>query len=320
MPNIFHIVINPKALEYYKDILEYVMGLKYFQYVRVVEHIGQEQKHYHMVLQLSKSMPKLSTNKLHGAHIKPKLYFLNGSTKKLLDYINCEDNNPNHIGVNAVLIDEYGTLKQQGGEHGIKRLLEIDNKEDLPDYKMYNIWKKVKQDHNSEKSFREMLQSIKDGTLKGPEVIYFIGKPGSGKTFNGYKYALARYDINDITKVTINNNFFKFTGDSNAKCLIVEEFRQSQLHPSSLLQFTDKYGYEAPIKGGHTYVKPECIIISSIIHPKRLYKEQFEELNEQFIRRITHLYEVEYDHNYKEIDMNNETLEFNYTHNCNSSF
>lgn len=31
MPNVFHIVINPAALEYYQDIKEYVMGLKNFQ-------------------------------------------------------------------------------------------------------------------------------------------------------------------------------------------------------------------------------------------------------------------------------------------------
>jgi hypothetical protein len=121
---------------------------------------------------------------------------------------------------------------------------------------------------------------------------------------NAYKYALAHFDKKEITKVTICNNFFEFVGSCEDKCLVVEEFRPSQLHPSSLLQFTDKYGYSCPIKGGHKYVKPEMIIICSIIHPSRLYREEKEELNEQFTRRITHLYEVNSNHSYYEIHLN----------------
>lgn len=319
MPKVFHLILNPKSIEYYKDILNYITGLKSFQYLRCCEHVGQSEQHYHMFVQFTVPINKLSVKKLHGAHIIPRddNKYPYGSNQAILNYVNAEDEEHKKENVTAILIDEIGEYKQQGGHHSVKHLLEIEKEEDLPDYKMYNIWKKLKYEHDSDANFREMLQSIKDGTLKGPDIIYFIGKPGNGKTYNGYKYALSHYDINDITKVTINNNFFKFTGNSNAKCLVLEEFRQSQLHPSSLLQFTDKYGYEAPIKGGHAYVRPECIIISSIIHPRKLYSEHNEELNEQFIRRITHLYEVDYDHNYKEIDINNKTIEDMYIYNCN---
>lgn len=313
MPNVFHIVINPKSLEYYKDIKKYVLGLKYFQYMRCVEHIGQEEKHYHLVLQLSRSMPKLSVTKLHGAHIKPKTF---GSTKALIDYINCEDEEHKKNNVTYELVDEIGKYKPQGGDHTVKTLLEYDNVEDLPDYKMVNTWKRLKLEKESTNSFRNMLSEIKNGLLTGPNVIYFIGKPGSGKTYNAYKYALSKYNEDEITRVSIINNFFKFTGSDKDKCLIIEEFRPSQLHPSLLLQFTDKYGFECPIKGSYKYVRPECIIICSIIHPARLYREEKEELNEQFTRRITHLYEVEYDHNYKEIDINNKTIENMYIYNC----
>ena len=58
------------------------------------------------------------------------------------------------------------------------------------------------------------------------------------------------------------------------------------------------------IKGGYKYVKPEMIIICSIIHPSRLYREEKDELNEQFTRRITHLFEVQSNHSYTEIFLN----------------
>ena len=153
-----------------------------------------------------------------------------------------------------------------------------------------------------------MLDNIENDQLRPIKVIYFIGKPGSGKTYNAYKYALRNYTKEEITKVTIQNNFFEFVGSNKDKCLVIEEFRPSQLHPSSLLQFTDKYGYSCPIKGGYKYVKPEMIIICSIIHPSRLYSEQKEELNEQFTRRITHLYEVTNNHSYTEIFLNQVSI------------
>lgn len=306
MPNVFHLIINPAALEYYEDIKEYVMGLTYFQYLRVVEHIGQSQKHYHMFLQLSKSLPRLSIRRLHGAHVVPRddKKYPHGSTKAILRYINCEDNSPNHVGVTAVLIDEEGELKPQGGNYTVGYLEELgDDIAEMPAI-YYNIHQKIQNKKKSDTAFYEMLDMIEQDSLRPVEVVYFIGKPGTGKTYNAYKYALSKFTKEEITKVTIQNNFFEFVGSNKDKCLVVEEFRPSQLHPSSLLQFTDKYGYSCPIKGGYKYVKPECIIICSIIDPRRLYREEKEELNEQFTRRIKHLYEVTSNHSYYEILLN----------------
>ena len=280
------------------------------QYMRVVEHVGQEQKHYHMFLQLSKCLPKLSIRKVHGAHIVPKddKRYPHGSSKKILEYINCEDNSPRHIGVTAILIDEEGEYKPQGGNYTVGYLEELgDDIQEMPAI-YYNIHQKIRNKKKSDEAFYKMLDAIEEDRLRPVQVIYFIGRPGSGKTYNAYKYALRLFNKEDITKVTIQNNFFEFVGSNNDKCLVVEEFRPSQLHPSSLLQFTDKYGYSCPIKGGYKYVKPEMIIICSIIDPRRLYREEKEELNEQFTRRISHLYEVSSNHSYTEIFLNQVSI------------
>lgn len=303
----FHIVLNQACLEYYTDIIGYLKSLSGFQYLLVTEHVGQPNKHYHVYVQYNQSK-QLSIPRLFGGHIE-KCF---SSAKRNIDYLMCRDKKHQEEGVTAILIEEEGEPKLKGGNYTVGYLRDVDNVDEIPAV-FYNIKRKIDAEESSTKKFHAMLDELRNDSLSPVKVIYFIGKPGKGKTYNAYKYAFRLgYANEDITKVTINNNFFEFTGSINDKCLIVEEFRPSQLHPSSLLQFTDKYGYSCPIKGSHKYVKPEVIIICSIIHPAKLYSEQKEELNEQFTRRISHLFEVTNNHSYFEVSLDHE---FYYTHN-----
>ena len=303
----FILTLNPLTLEYYAEVIAYLKSLKGLNYLLVTEHLGQGQKHYHVYVQY-KNTKKLSVRRLYGAHFE-KCY---GSAQANIKYCKAED--PKHIqlGVTAIVIEEEGEPMTKGGNFTVGYLEELDNKQELPAI-YYNIYNKIQNKKKSDDAFYEMLEEIEKDALKPIEVVYFIGKPGNGKTYNAYKFALQHFKKEEITKVTINNNFFEFVGSNEDKCLVVEEFRPSQLHPSSLLQFTDKYGYSCPIKGGHKYTKPEMIIICSIIHPARLYREEKDELNEQFTRRITHLFEVMENHRIREIGINIDP--FYYTHN-----
>lgn len=302
----FLLTINEQSLEFYQDIVDYVTKLNQFQYMLVTEHIGQENKHYHMFLQYNTSK-RLSVARLHGAHID-KCF---GSAQQNIDYCKCQDKKHKDLGITYILIDEKGEPKLKGGNWTIKRLKECDDESEVPAH-LYRIKKRITEEQKKNELFFQMLDGIKNNDLSPVNVIYFIGRPGRGKTYNAYKYALEHYEKDEITKVSIHNNFFEFVGSNKDKCLVVEEFRPSQLHPSSLLQFTDKYGYSCPIKGGFKYIKPECIIICSILHPARLYKEDKDELNEQFTRRISHLYEVTINHRVREVSLEND--DFYYTH------
>lgn len=291
----FILTLNEATLEYYTDVINYLKSLKGLHYILVTEHIGQGNKHYHVYVQYNNAK-KLAVSKLHGAHFE-KCY---GSAQANIAYCKAEDEKHKTLGITAVLIEEEGEPLLKGGNYTVGYLEELDDRRELPAI-YYNIYNKIQNKKNSDEAFYDMLSNIENDSLRPIQVVYFIGKPGSGKTYNAYKYALSHYNKEDITKVTIQNNFFEFVGSNQDKCLVVEEFRPSQLHPSSLLQFTDKYGYSCPIKGGYKYVKPEMIIICSIIHPSKLYREEKYELNEQFTRRITHLYEVQSNHSYTEI-------------------
>ena len=103
--------------------------------------------------------------------------------------------------------------------------------------------------------------------------------------------ALKEYKKQEIGKITLKNDFFDIVNE-NAKCYVIEEFRPSQIKASDFLQLTDKYGYRCNIKGGFVTLRPEKIIICSIIPPEQIYRE---EVNKQFMRRITERIDLDID-------------------------
>lgn len=279
MPNVFHLILNPAALEYYKDIKEYVTGLKYFQYLRVVEHIGQEQKHYHMFLQLSRSMPKLSVKKVHGAHIVPKddKKYPHGSTKAMLAYINCEDDSPQHKGVIAVLIDEEGEYKPQGG-YSVQALLDCENVEDLPDYRMVNTWYKLK--NLKPMKVRERRKSVK--------VYYIQGPSGIGKTNKAMDIA-EEFELqwNTFTDWIKYENSFYSGVTGGAKIAIYDDFRPGDMKAKEFVNLIDYNKHNLNVKGGGFINNYNLIIITSVVKLSTIYKNiEADEPRKQWERRV----------------------------------
>lgn len=280
----FILTVNEKSLEHYNDIKTYLTGLKSNTYYLCCEHIGQNNKHYHIYVQF-KTPIKLSIKKLYGCHIDKS----RGTPQDNVKYLRCQDDKHIKKNIKSVQIDEIGEIRNWGGVSNIKQIKE-STKEELEEtlpINLYNIAQKIKHEQEEEDIFMNMLEEIKNDNLKSPNVIYIYGNSGNGKTYNAYKYALKYYDKKDIGKMSINNNFIKLINDS-AKCYVIEEFRPSQIHASEFLQLTDKYGYNCNVKGGFKTIRPECLIICSILHPTEIYKD---EINKQFTRRIKTFYE-----------------------------
>ena len=164
------------------------------------------------------------------------------------------------------------------------------NIEEVPP-QYYRIKKEIDAEEQDEINFFDMLDEIKNDELKAPKIIYITGGTGKGKTYKAYKLALENYDKQDIGKLTLKNEFFDVI-NKNAKCYVIEEFRPSQIKASDFLQLTDKYGYRANIKGGFVSLRPEMLIICSIKRPEEIYKD---EINQQFIRRITDIIDLDED-------------------------
>lgn len=299
----FLLTVNEKSLAHYEEIRKYITGLKSNTYFLCCEHIGQENKHYHIYCQFSNAI-KLSVKKLFGSHVEVCF----GSAQQNINYVKAEDDKHKKLNITSELIDEIGEPRLKGGFHTVKDIKDMNEEElnDLP-IMYYNVADKIKSKQREEDIFMDMLTEIENDNLKGPEVYYITGPSGKGKTYGAYKLALSKYNKKDIGKMLINNNFFKITNDK-AKCFVIEEFRPSQLHASDFLQLIDKYGFNCNIKGGFITIRPQCFIICSIIPPKKIYKE---EINEQFIRRLTEIYEIDENHELKKyIDKDNEAFTF----------
>lgn len=99
----FILTLNEVTLEFYTDIKEYLTNLSQFQYFLCCEHIGQENKHYHVFVQY-KNTKKLSLRRLHGAHLE-KCF---GSAQQNINYVKADDKKHRELGIQGILIDEEG--------------------------------------------------------------------------------------------------------------------------------------------------------------------------------------------------------------------
>lgn len=290
----FILTVNEAALPKYAQIKDYLLHWNSNNYYLAVEHIGSENKHYHIYVQYSCPV-KMKYECLLGAHCEATY----GTPQECVRYLKCEDKKHVEEGVHAEVIEEIGELRKSGGRT-IKAVMEMTPEErmDLP-IQYANIVDKINSKQKSEESFQQMLDEIRNDDLKAPEVVYINGASGRGKTYGAYKLAMNKYENKDIGRITIQNGFFTFDNE-NAKCFVIEEFRPSELHACEFLQLTDKYGYNCNVKGGHHYIRPEMLIICSIIDVDEIYKE---EINQQFKRRITKYFTMEDEHQMVEGDL-----------------
>lgn len=269
----FLLTLNLATLEYYKDILEYVTGLAHFQYLLCTEHIGQENKHYHMFIQYNQ--PKyLSIPRLHGAHIE-KCF---GSAQQNIAYCKCEDKKHQELGITYVLIDEIGEPKLKGGDWTIKRLRECDDESEIPAH-LYRIKKAITEENDLDLEVDDIGKEIK--------VFYIQGPSGVGKT-NRAKQIAKDYSSSLGTKINMikyENGFYHGVG--KAKIAIYDDFRDSHMKPSEFINLIDYNKHYMNIKNGSKLNNYNLIIITSVIPLKKIYRKMYDdEPKKQWERRI----------------------------------
>lgn len=261
-------------MENWVNLCEKFRDLKSCDYIVAGKEIcpTTKKEHVHIYVHLT-STYRLSKKILaFGAHIE----ICRGSPKQNIAYVKKDGN----------IVYEYGKEPHQG-QLTCGDLLQMEKKE-VPG-PLKRIWTELQEEEREEKDFRQMLREIKERKLRAPEIVYVTGESGAGKTFKAYDDALNDFEEEKIGKLTIENGFVKAT-IKDAECFVIEEFRPSQMKASSFLQLTDKYGYSCNIKGGHLHLRPKRIYICSIIPPEDIYRD--EEINAQFLRRITKRIEV----------------------------
>lgn len=281
------LTLNEKTLEHYESVKEYITHYKSLNYYLCCEHIGQENKHYHIFIQFN-NLIKLDIKKLYGAHVD-KCF---GSPQQNYNYVKCLDEKHRTLGIEAIVIDEIGEIKKTGSTIRDVKEMTPEQREELPVQYLKQV-REITQKEQDEKTFFDMLTEIENNELKAPDIIYLTGPSGKGKTYQAYKLALSKFPKLKIGRLTINNNFINIENEY-ADCYVIEEFRPGDIKPSQFLQLIDKYGYQCNVKGAFKLIRPKMIIICCIYPPEDLYRN--EEINEQFQRRITECYKIGPDH------------------------
>ena len=261
-----------KIEELKQNIMTY-KSLRYLMIGAIEKAPTTGHEHVHIYAYF-KTPLKLSIKKCCGAHVEPT----KGTFNDNLQYLTKDGN----------LTFEWGERPHQGLKT-VKELREMNADDVPPQY--YNIKTKIDQKKHDEDVFFQMLDEIENDELKAPDIVYITGGTGKGKTYTAYKRALKEFEKSKIGKLTLKNEFFDIINE-NAECFIIEEFRPSQIKASDFLQLTDKYGFRCNIKGGFCTLRPKKIFICSIIPPEQIYKE---EINKQFLRRITEIINLDAD-------------------------
>lgn len=269
----FQFTLN--QVEKYQDLLTMLKSLKSCDYILSAKEVAPTTGHEHIHIYTHFDKPYRISKKILsiGAHVE----VCRGSPKQNIDYIRKDGN----------ILDEIGEVPHQGSRT-IKELRELPRNECPPN--LIRIYDEEHEKQRREESFQNMLNEIDNDELQGPEVIYFTGEPGVGKTYSAYKYALKNFEKQNIGKISFNNGFADIV-NPKAECFVCEEFRPSDLRASKLLELLDKYGASVNVKGGFEYLRPKSIIFASVFDPKALYSD--EEKNEQFMRRIKRIFKCE---------------------------
>lgn len=142
----------------------------------------------------------------------------------------------------------------------------------------------------AEEKLNAFLQDVKERKDVKPEVVFIQGGSGSGKTRMAWEMATDEYPSSMIGFLNFSNGF-AHGARLDAPCIIMDEFRPSELHAAEFLKLIDRYVYSENIKQSSIVIRPKKIIITSILPITEIYKE---ELNGQFRRRVTKFIDLGY--------------------------
>jgi len=115
-----------------------------------------------------------------------------------------------------------------------------------------------------------------------PLVKWYYGATGTGKSRTAYE------ELEDPFTAGATSKWWQ--GYDAHENVIIDDFRKSFISFSELLRLLDCYPYLVECKGGSRQFLAKQIIITSPFHPKEIFSENGEEI-EQLIRRINEIKE-----------------------------
>lgn len=261
----FQLTINNDSFD---QILSYLRSLKPNYIIACKEsapttgHI-----HFHIYVQFPNAR-RLSLKKCEGAHIE-KCF---GSPKQNIDYIKKDGN---------IVIEEGAPrLNYVPSIHQAKEMSK-EEREGLS-LNMYNIVNKINAEENKAINVKEYYKKV--------EVYWIYGESGAGKTKWAVDNMLDR-NIETFNEVKYDGTFWHGVQESCNVCLY-DDWRDSHMKPTELINFIDYNRHVMNIKGGTVRNNYSLIYITSLQHPDEIYKNVIEESKKQWLRRITKIINI----------------------------
>ena len=222
-------------------------------------------KHAHIYVQFVNSR-RLSLKKLLGAHIE-KCF---GSPQQNISYIKKPD---------TEIVAEEGKVRKKGGVAiaDVKKMT-LAEREELP-VQLYNIVQKI-----DEKEKADLLPSE---CYKEVKVFWYHGESGAGKT----RQAMKEIGSRKFNMLKFENGFWHGIGE--AEIALYDDWRDTHMRPTELINFIDYYIHPLNVKGGSVKNVYKEIYITSIQDPEKIYSNMPDEYKRQWLRRIKEIIKFE---------------------------
>ena len=277
-----HFQLTLNEPQKYEKIKNYLKGLSNFKYLISCEEIAPitGHKHIHIYVQYNKKI-SVSISKIEGAHIE----ISRGDAVSNKNYIEKKENPQDKV------IEEIGEFDDmigvQGGKTRFPTIEEVNKMDPLSLNKLpiqyYNIVEKIKYKRAQNISIEEFN--------KWPITVYYIcGESGVGKTRMAQNI-IKSWGIH-FNNVKYENTFWMGVSEGS-QIALYDDWRDSHMKPSELINFIDYNVHIMNIKGGFIKNLYKKIVITSIQHWDYIYKnarEKDEELPQQWNRRMKKIF------------------------------
>lgn len=245
------------------DLLNYLRGL-HPNYLLAVKERAPTTGHVHMhaYVQFPNSR-RLSIKKLCGAHCEK----CRGSPEQNIEYLKKPSS--------EILVEEgsprlnYVPTIKEAEEMSAEKLASLN-------LNYYNIVQKLDAEKKKKISPEDYHKEI--------EVFWIWGESGAGKT---------RYAIEDMKKRGVTAfNEVKFDGNfwhgvqEDCECCLYDDWRDTHMKPTELINFVDYNRHVMNIKGGSVRNNYSLVYITSLQSPHDIYSKVPEESKKQWLRRI----------------------------------
>lgn len=250
--------------ESYAKSIGYVMKSQMLDYIISCEEIAPTtgHKHYHVYVHFNNPRV-IKINKLGGAHIE----ICRGNAIQNIEYIKKQGN---------ILLEEG--IPPNFNSLTVSELKKIDNEDDLPDWKQFNLWSKLKS-----------VETIDiNNWYKDITVYYISGPSGIGKSKKAKELVLES-DLGTEVSISKFNNGFWNGVNSSCKIMIYDDFRDSHMPASEFINLIDYNRHLLNTKGGFIINNYELIIITSVQKLEHIYGNLDEEPKLQWIRRVKNI-------------------------------